>query len=115
MKSEVNNITKQLQTQSLDLSQTDTTMFTQPRAPNNKSKAAIEKFCSYCHRTNHSIFACLKNQRDDEEKRDAHAESKSPQKSFVKRFRSPSNNRTNRHNTRHSDHSYMSNSKYITQ
>ena len=46
----------------------------------------IKKFCSYCHITNHSISACFKKQRDDEDKRDAFARSKSPQKLFVQAF-----------------------------
>ena len=47
-------------------------MFTQPKNPNNKNKPAYKKYCSYCHRTNHSISACFKKQRDDENKRDAY-------------------------------------------
>ena len=50
-------------------------MFTQPRDPNNKAKPAYKKYCSYCHRTNHSISACFKKQRDDEDKRDTYARS----------------------------------------
>ena len=83
---ELNTITNQLQTQTLDSSQQEQLMFTQP---------------SYCHRTNHSISACFKKQRDDEDKREAYARSKSPQKSFVEYFRSPSNDRTKRHDARY--------------
>ena len=54
-------------------------MFTQPKDPNNKNEPACKKYCSNCHRTNHSISACSKKQRDDEDKRDAYARSKSPQ------------------------------------
>ena len=75
-------------------------MFTQPRDPNNKTKPAYKKYCSYCHKTNHSISACFKKQRDDEDKRDRYARSKSPQKSFVQYFRSSSNDRTQRSDTR---------------
>ena len=52
-------------------------MFTQPRDPNNKPTPAFKKYCSYCRRTNHSIFACFKKQRDDEDKRDENARTKS--------------------------------------
>ena len=76
-------------------------MFTQPRVPNNKNKPAYKNCCSYCPRTNHSISACFKKQRDDEYKRDAYARSKSPPKSFAQYFRSPSNNRTKRYDTRY--------------
>ena len=101
---EVNNITKQLQTQSLHSQQSDQVMFTQPRDPNNKTKPAYEKYCSYCHRTNHSISACFKKQRNDEDKRDTYARSKSPQKSFVPCFRSSSNDKTQRYDTRPSEY-----------
>ena len=80
-------------------------MFTQPKDPNHKNKPANKKYCSYCHRTNHSISACFKKQRHDEEKRDAYARSKSPQKSFIQNFRSPSND-----GTKHYDNRYRSRS-----
>ena len=63
---EINNITKQLNTQTLDHSSQEQLMYTQPKDPNNKNKPAYKKCCSYCHRTNHSISACFKKQRDDE-------------------------------------------------
>ena len=98
---EINNITKQLNTQTLEPSSQEQLMFTQPKDPNNKKKPAYKKYCSYCHRTNHSISACFKKQRDDEYKRDAHARSKSPRKSFVQYFRSPSNDRTKHYDNRY--------------
>ena len=54
-------ITKQLNTQTFDPSSQEQLMFTQPKDPNNKNKPANKKYCSYCHRTNHSISACFKN------------------------------------------------------
>ena len=57
---EVNNITKQLQTQTLDSQHSDQVMFTQPRDPKNKAKPTYKKYYSYCNRTNHSISACFK-------------------------------------------------------
>ena len=68
---EVNNITNQLQTQTLDPSQQEQLMFTQPIDPIAKNKQAYKQYCSYCHRTNHSISACFKKQQDDEDKSDA--------------------------------------------
>ena len=65
---ELNNITNQIQTQTLDSSQQEQHMFTQPRDPNNKNKPAFKNYCSCCHRTNFSISACFKKQRDDEKK-----------------------------------------------
>ena len=40
---EVNNIAKQLQTQTLDSSEEEQLMFTQPKDPNNKNKPAYKK------------------------------------------------------------------------
>ena len=57
---EINNSTKQLNTQTLEPSSLEQPMFTQPKDPNNKNKPASKKYCSYCHRTNHSISACFK-------------------------------------------------------
>ena len=59
---------KQLQTKTLDSSQQEQLMFTQPRDPNNRNKPTYKKYCSQCHRTKQSISACFKNQRDDEDK-----------------------------------------------
>ena len=109
---EINKITKQLNTQTLDPSSQEQLMFTQPKDPNNKNKPAYKKYCSYCHRTNHSISACFKKQRDDEDKRDAHARSKSPQKSFVQYFRSPSNDRTKHYDNRYRSRSTSRHNSY---
>ena len=110
---EVNSITKQLSTQTLEPASQEQLMFTQPKDPNNKNKHAYKKYCSYCHRANHSISACFKKQRDDEDKRDAYARSKSPQKSFVQYFRSPSNNKTKHYDNRYRSQSTSRNNSYI--
>ena len=86
-------------------------MFTQPEDPINK-KTAYKQYCSYCHRTNHSISACFKKHRDEEEKKEAYATSKSPQKSFVQFFRSPSNDRTKRYDTQYRSRSTSRNNSY---
>ena len=96
-------MTKQLQTQTLDLQQSDHVLFTQPRDPNIKTKPAYKTYCSYCHRTNPSISARFKK-RDDEDRRDAYARSESPQKSFVHYFRSSINDKTSRYDTRPNDY-----------
>ena len=57
---EVKSITKQLCTQTLEPSSQEQLMFTQPKDPNNKNKTAYKKYCSYCHRTDHSLSACFK-------------------------------------------------------
>ena len=58
---EINIITKQLNTQTLDPSSQEQLMFTLPKDPNTKNKPAFKKYCSYCHRTNHSILLVSKN------------------------------------------------------
>ena len=109
---EINSITKQLNTQTLDHSSQEQLMYTKPKDPNNKNKPAYKKYCSYCHRTNHSISACFKKQRDDEDKREAYARSKSPQKSFVQYFRSPSNDRTKHYDNRYRSRSTSRDNSY---
>ena len=100
---EFKNTTKQLPNQTLESQEPDQIMYTPPRDPNKKTKPAYKKYCSYCHRTNHSISACFKKQRDDEDKRDTYARSKSPRKSFVQYFRSSSNDTTPRYDSRPND------------
>ena len=109
---EINNITKQLNTQTLEPSSQEQLMFTQSKDQYNKHKPAYKKYCSYCHRTNHSISACFKKQRYDEDKRDAYARSKTPQKSFVQYFRSPSNDRTKHYGNRYRSRSTSPNNSY---
>ena len=48
---ELKNTTKQLQTQTLDSSQSDQFMFTQSRDHNVKTKPATRKYCSQCQKT----------------------------------------------------------------
>ena len=109
---EINNITKQLNTQTLDHPSQEQLMYTQPKDPNNRNKPAYKKYCSYCHRTNHSNSACSKKQRDDEDKREAYARSKFPQKSFVQYFRSPSNDRTKHYDNRYRSRSTSRDNSY---
>ena len=46
---EINNIPKQLNTQTLDHSSQEQLMYAQPKDPNTKNKPAYKKYCSYCH------------------------------------------------------------------
>ena len=55
---EVNNLTNELQSQTIE-QQPEQLMFTQSKDPNNKTKPAYKKYCSYCTRTNHSILSCF--------------------------------------------------------
>ena len=67
-------------------------MVTQTGDPNNKSKPAYRKYCSYCHKNNHSISNCYQKQRDDEYQKYNNQRSRTPQQSFVQYFRSKPNN-----------------------
>ena len=58
-------------------------MVTQSGDPNNKSKPAYRKYCSYCHTNNHSISNCYQKQRDDEYQKYNNQRSRTPQQSFV--------------------------------
>ena len=60
----------------------------------------------------HSISACFRKQRHDEDKRDAYARSKSPQKSFVQYFRSPFNDRTKHYDSRYQSRSTSRDNSY---
>ena len=67
-------------------------MVTQSGDPNNKSKPAFKKYCSYCHKNNHGISNCYQKQRDDEYQKYTNQRSRTPQQSFVQYFRSKPNN-----------------------
>ena len=58
-------------------------MVTQSVDPNNKSKPAYKKYCSYCHKNNHGISNCYQKQRDEEYQRYKNHRSRTPQQSFV--------------------------------
>ena len=87
-------------------------MFTQPKDPNNKNKPAYKKFCSYCHRTNHSISACFKKQRDDEDKQMHMLDQNLRKNHFLQYFRSPSNDRTKHYDKRYRSRSTSRNNSY---
>ena len=56
--------------------------------PNNKSKPQFRKYCTDCHKSNHSISNCFRKQRQDEErKRNSFSRSKSPTKSINQHFK----------------------------
>ena len=67
-------------------------MVTQSGDPNNKSKPAYKKYCSYCHKKIHSISNCYQKQRDDEYQKYNNHRSRTSQQSFVQYFGSKPNN-----------------------
>ena len=75
----------------------DHIMVTQPGDPNNKSKPAYKKHCTYCHKNNHGVSNCYQKQRDEEYQKDRNPRPRPPQQSFVQYFLSkPSNSQDNR-------------------
>ena len=75
----------------------DHIMVTQPGDPNNKSKPADKKYCTYCHKNNHGVSNCYQKQRDEEYQKYRNPRPRTPQQSFVQYFRSkPSNSQDNR-------------------
>ena len=63
---EINKISIEDDTNNKEFEHEDHIMVTQPGDPNNKSKPAYKKYCSYCHKTNHGISNCYQKQRDEE-------------------------------------------------
>ena len=90
---EVNNITKQIHTQTLEPSSQEQLMFTQPKDPNNKNKPAYKKIV---HIVTEQIIPSPLVSRSNEMMKTKRSLCwiKIPQKSFVQNFRSPSNDRT---------------------
>ena len=86
-------------------------LVTQSGDPNNKSKPAYKKYCSYCHKNNHGISNCYQNQRDEEYQRYKNQRSRTPQQSFMQYFLSkPSNSQENR-NENKNDYSSRDNDR----
>ena len=72
-------------------------MVTQPADPNNNSKPAYKKYCSYCHKNNHGFSNCYQKQRDEKCQRIENQRSRIPQQSSVQYFRGkPSNSQEKR-------------------
>ena len=58
--------------------------FTKATDPNNESKPHFRKFCTYCHKSNHSVSNCFRKQREDAGRKQNKSFSRS--KSFVMSF-----------------------------
>ena len=88
---EINNVSHEDETNTKVLEHEEHIMVIQSEDPNNKSKPAFKKYCSYCHKNNHIISNCYQTQRDDEYQRYKNQRSRTPQQSFVQYFRSKPN------------------------
>ena len=89
---EINKVSLEEDTNKKEFEYEDQIMVTQTGDPNNKSKPAYRKYCSYYHKNNHSIPNCYHKQRDDEYQKYNNQRSRTPQQSFVQYFRSKPNN-----------------------
>ena len=89
---EINKVSLEDDTSKKEFEHEDQIMVTQSGDPNNKSKPAYKKYCSYCHKNNHSISNYYQKQRDDEYQKYNNQRSRTPQQSFVQYFRSKPNN-----------------------
>ena len=89
---EINKVSLEDDPNKREFEHEDYIMVTQSGDPNNKSKLAYKKDCSYCHKNNHSISNCYQKQRDDEYKKYNNQRSRTPQQSFVQYFCSKPNN-----------------------
>ena len=55
--------------------------------PNNKSKPQFKKYCSFCHKNNHSVSTCFRRLNMLKESK---PQSRSPTLTFYQHFKSPS-------------------------
>ena len=65
---EINKVSLEDDTNKKEFEHEDHIMVTQSGDPNNKSKPAFKKYCSYCYKSNHGNSNCYQKQRDDEYK-----------------------------------------------
>ena len=56
--------------------------------PNNKSKPQFKKYCSFCHKNNHSVSTCVRRLNMLKESK---PQSRSPTPTFYQHFKNPSN------------------------
>ena len=110
---EINKVSLEEDTNKKEFEYEDQIMVTQTGDPNNKSKPAYRKYCSYCHKNIHSISTCYQKQRDDEYQKYNNQRSRTPQQSFVQYFRSkPNNPQENRNENTNSYSSDNDRNKY---
>ena len=66
---EINKVSLEDDTNKREFEHEGHIMVTQSGDPNNKSKPAFKKYCSFCHKNNHIISNCYQKQRDDDYQR----------------------------------------------
>ena len=73
--------------------------------PNNKSKPQFKKYCSFCHKNNHSVSTCFRRLNMLKESK---PQSRSPTPSFYQHFKNPS---TKSHYSRYRSRSHSNPSR----
>ena len=110
----MNKVSLEDDTNKREFEHEDHIMVTQSGDPHNKGKPAYKKYCSYCHKNNHSISNCYQKQRDDEYQKYKNQRSRTPQQSFVLYFRSkPNNSQETRNDNTNTYSSDNDRNKYI--
>ena len=78
--------------------------------PNNESKTKFKKYCSFCHKNNHSVSTCFRRVNMLNESK---PQSRSPTPSFYQHFKTPSNKpQYSRYRSRSNSNPYRRSSRY---
>ena len=97
---EINNLSNTFQQNTTILDSPPEPPQVQVMDPNNKSKPQFKKYCSFCHKNNHSVSTCFRRLNMLKESK---PQSRSPTPTFYQHFKKPSNKP---HYSRHRSRSY---------
>ena len=97
---EINNLSNTFQQNTTILDSTPEPPQVQVMDPNNKPKPQFKKYCSFCHKNNHSVSTCFRRLNMLKESK---PQSRSPTPTFYQHFKNPSNKP---HYSRHRSRSY---------
>ena len=97
---EINNLSNTFQQNTTFLDSPPEPPQVQVMDPNNKSKPQFKKYCSFCHKNNHSVSTCFRRRNMLKESK---PQSRSPTPTFYQHFKNPSNKP---HYSRHRSRSY---------
>ena len=97
---EINNLSNTFQQNTTVLDSPPEPPQVQVMDPNNKSKHQFKKYCSFCHKNNHSVSTCFRRLNMLKESK---PQSRSPTPTFYQHFKNPFNKP---HYSRHRSRSY---------
>ena len=97
---EINNLSNTFQQNTTILDSPPEPPQVQVMDPNNESKPQFKKYCSFCHKNNHSVSTCFRRLNMLKESK---PQSRSPTPTFYQHFKNPSNKP---HYSRHRSRSY---------